>query len=197
MHLIRLVLRVKYLCILCFIYRHTGDQLKRSSVDETTFVNRHINLMVCWKWKQIRFFSFVYWSNVSSLIIVDDTRRAFLHELWAGILISRALMTVNNSVAGVSWDVLLKTRSSTRFKPSGWKVDPPTSVNIYNLQLTFPKFKTEKTNAQLHASVITKLKPYLFHFVWLFSSCILDLPFTKRFAAYQNNCIFKQFDRQL
>ena len=31
---------------------YCGDQLK-SSFDETSFVSRHINLTVCWKWKQI------------------------------------------------------------------------------------------------------------------------------------------------
>ena len=43
---------------------YCGDQLK-SSFDETSFVSRHINLTVCWKWKQIRSFSFVYWNNVT------------------------------------------------------------------------------------------------------------------------------------
>ena len=31
---------------------YCGDQLK-SSFDETSSVSRHINLTVCWKWKQI------------------------------------------------------------------------------------------------------------------------------------------------
>ena len=38
---------------------YCGDKLKRS-LDETSFVNRHINLIVCWKWKQIRYFSFAH-----------------------------------------------------------------------------------------------------------------------------------------
>ena len=38
---------------------YCGDQLRRW-LDETSFVNRYINLIVCWKWKQIRSFSFVY-----------------------------------------------------------------------------------------------------------------------------------------
>ena len=38
---------------------YCGAKLK-GSLDETSFVNWHINLIVCWKWKQIRSFSFVY-----------------------------------------------------------------------------------------------------------------------------------------
>ena len=43
---------------------YCGDQLK-SSLDETSFVSRHINLTVFWKWKQIGSISFVYWNNVT------------------------------------------------------------------------------------------------------------------------------------
>ena len=43
---------------------YCGDQLK-SSLDETSFVSHHINLTVCWKWKQIGSFSFVHWNNVT------------------------------------------------------------------------------------------------------------------------------------
>ena len=34
-------------------FEYSGDQLNRS-LDKNSFVNRHINSIVCWKWKQIR-----------------------------------------------------------------------------------------------------------------------------------------------
>ena len=38
----------------CSMRSTFGNQPKRW-LDETSFANRHINLIVCWKWKQIRF----------------------------------------------------------------------------------------------------------------------------------------------
>ena len=55
-----LLLRVIFYALLrsvCY-FEYCDDQLERS-LDETSFVNRHINVIVCWRWKQIRFFSFV------------------------------------------------------------------------------------------------------------------------------------------
>ena len=71
----------------------------------------------------IEFRKYANFTDTSILLSKQAGLNALLRQvsvIWNtvghSILISRAL------VAGVSWEVLLKTRSSTRFKPSGWKV---------------------------------------------------------------------------
>ena len=58
-NLVALILLLGFIFHALLPIEYCGDKLKRS-IDETSFVNRHINLIVCWKWKQIRSFSFVY-----------------------------------------------------------------------------------------------------------------------------------------
>ena len=67
------------------IYKYCCDKLKRS-LDKTNFVNRHINLIVCWKRKQIRFFSFLYWNKFHVI-------RCFSSKLpWALVFLGHSLL---------------------------------------------------------------------------------------------------------